>query len=167
MPSAIAVTAMLMVIHSGPSSDRRYRCRMSCQPRCPHSSRCPQPSRTSWRALADGEDWMLGELTLGTVPAAAPGAVGASRPVGPSVPVGTGVPVVAFTAASAGDLTGLEVVADPTGHGIRVRRRPAIAGRRATRRAVLRVDCREDDAGPGAGDVDRPALEGRDAAGLP
>src|SRR5687768_867336 len=145
MPRAIAVTAMLIVIHSGPSSDRRYRCRMSCQPRCPHSSRCPQPSRTSWSALADGEDWMLVELTLGTVPAAPLGAVGASNPVGRAVPVGTGVPVVPFTAASAGDLTGLEVVADPTGHGIGVRRRPAIAGRRAARRAVLGVNGREDD----------------------
>ena len=82
MPSAIAVTAMLIVIHSGPSKERRYRCRMSCQPRCPDSSRCPQPSRTSWRALADGEDWMLVELTLGMVPAAPLGAVGASNPVG-------------------------------------------------------------------------------------
>ena len=37
---------------------------------------------------------MLVELTLGTVPAAPLGAVGASNPVGRAVPVGTGVPVV-------------------------------------------------------------------------
>ncbi len=34
------MTPIEMVIHSGPITDRRYRCLMSCQPRCAHSSRC-------------------------------------------------------------------------------------------------------------------------------
>src|SRR5262249_32884697 len=50
-PSATAVTAMLTVIHSGPSTERRYRCLMSCQPRCPHSWRCRQPAAISPNAL--------------------------------------------------------------------------------------------------------------------
>ena len=37
-PSAAAVTPMLIVIHSGPITERRYRCLMSCHPSCSQSS---------------------------------------------------------------------------------------------------------------------------------
>src|SRR3954454_1597845 len=67
MPSAMAVTAMLMVIQIGPSTDRRYRCLMSCQPRCPHSSRCPHPPVRSAKARDHARD-VDGTTALDTGP---------------------------------------------------------------------------------------------------
>src|ERR1700761_3583598 len=49
-PIATAVVPVAMVIQNGPNTERRYRCLMSCQPKCSHNSRRRYPSTRSPQA---------------------------------------------------------------------------------------------------------------------
>src|ERR1700761_2568244 len=94
-PIATAVVPVAMVIQNGPSTDLRYRCLMSCHPRCSHNSRRRYPSTRSFRARANVFDCAAASTTVTTTPPVfrtvrvVPAGAAAATPADPSDHGGT------------------------------------------------------------------------------
>ena len=64
-PSASDITPVAMVIHNGPRVERLYRCLMSCQPSCSHSSCWFHPRTRSSNARPNVLDFDGGVFSPG------------------------------------------------------------------------------------------------------